>query len=106
MAGATASVDQASPSIVCGTLTSTGTAVDNQVLPNTPCRAVKLMAPTANTPGAQTNASDVMFGTATCLNDYIAADGSRDQYIQVDNANQIHLQFITSGDKLEYRIET
>lgn len=106
MPNAMSSVDQASAAITCGTLTSTGTAVDNQVLPNTPCRAVRLMAPTANTPGAQTNTSPVMFGDASVQNDYIAADGSRDQYIQVDNANKVHLKFVTSGDKIEYRIES
>jgi len=108
MPNATHSVDQASASIVCGTLTSTGTAVDNVTLPDTPCRAVKLMAPTLGTPGARVNTSPVYFGTTASPNDLIDTTdcGKSGQYVQVQNANMIHLKFGTSGDKLEYRIET
>jgi len=118
MPNATNSVDQASATIICGTLTSTATTIDaftgvgtgqtpfTNAMPNIPCRAIRIMAPTANTPGAQVNTSDVLVGDGTYPNETISPDGSRDQYFQVDNANKLHFKFITSGDKLEFRIET
>lgn len=118
MPGATASVDQASASIICGTLTSTATTIDaftgvgtglsalTNAMPNVPCRGVWIGAPTLNTPGARVNTSPVLVGDGTYPNAEIASDGSSNQYFQVDNASKLHFKFITSGDKLEFRIET
>lgn len=119
MPGATASVDQASASIICGTLTSTATTIDaftgvgsspytslTNAMPNVPCRGVWIGAPTLNTPGNRVNTSPVLVGDGSYPNAEIASDGSSNQYFQVDNANKLHFKFITSGDKLEFRIET
>lgn len=108
MSNSQMSIDQATPTIKCGTLVATGTGINgySPLLPKQGCRAVWFNAPTLATPGGKVNASPVLFGDATVQNDYIAADGSRDRYIQIDSPDKIFLKFGSIGDMLEYRIET
>lgn len=112
MPASQASNDSASATIYCVTLTATGTGVDGF----TPdgaltsglykgCRRVFLSAPTADTNGAKVNTSAVVFGTAGAQGDWIATDGSRDRYINIDDPSKLHFKFGTVGDKLEVRIE-
>lgn len=106
MAGAQLSIDQASPSITCLTLSATGTGVDGftPAFTDTPCRAVKLILPTVNTPAAAANAGDVLFGSASVQNDYINASQPF-AYINIDNLSKLHLKFTVATDKLEIRVE-
>lgn len=99
------SIDSASTSITCGTYTSVGTSA---VAPfaKAQCRRICLIAPQTFTPGGAANTSAVLFGDANTQNDYISSDGMRDGAVLIDDPSKLYLKFITSGDKIEYRIES
>ena len=103
MPGSLQTVDFASGAITSGTLTMTGNVQQISVA-NIPCKRIRLMAP-VNSAGTATNASPIFFGfDSTNQHDWIAADGSRDTYLHVDNANKLYLKGIGS-DVINYRVE-
>ncbi len=96
-------VDQSAVAIKTGTKTLSGTAAQQLTATSTPCKRVKLISPVSSS-GAALNVNHVFFGDATRQDDWIAIDGSRDQFIHVPDASMIYVK----GDNaavINYRIE-
>jgi hypothetical protein len=73
-------------------------------LPSVPsCKRVKLYAP-VDSSGVGTNTAPVNYGDASNQRDWLAADGSRDAYVHVDDPALIYVKG-ASGDVVNYRVE-
>jgi hypothetical protein len=104
MPGSLETVDMASSGLKSGSLTMTGQVQQIESGASIPCKRIRLMAP-VSTAGTATNAAPIFFGfDSTNQKDWIAADGSRDTYLHVDNSKLLYLKGV-GNDVINYRVE-